>query len=100
MGHGRNPAKGLSCGVLALLLLSWAHDANPQSNSASYSIVRQTADGGGGRTSSPTFGLEATLGQPDAGVAMASATYALRGGFHRPAEVGAGDVVFRNGFEP
>jgi hypothetical protein len=83
-----------------MMLAAWPDCASPQAQSASYTITRQTMDGGGGRTRSATYGLEATVGQADAGPAMSSPTDALRGGFHRASAGVATDTLFRDGFEP
>ena len=71
-----------------------------QSSSASYQIPRQTIDGGAGRSNSASFTVDASLGQPDAGQPMSSASFTLRGGFHR-ASSGAPrpPQIFRDGFE-
>jgi hypothetical protein len=93
--------------VLGVLLAVLAGGAGigvalAQSSSASFSVPRQSIDGGAQRAASATYGLNGTLGQPDAGPAMSSATFSLRGGFHRAA-VASGpqpDPIFANGFEP
>lgn len=100
MASPRNLADPLLCTALAMMLAAWPDRASPQAQSASYTIPRQTMDSGGGRTSSATYGLEATIGQADAGTAMSSPTYALRGGFHRASVGAAADTLFRDGFEP
>jgi hypothetical protein len=83
--------------LLALL----APIALAQSGSASYGVPRQSIDAGGGRASSSSFVLHGTIGQPDAGTTASSASYALRGGFHRAgASAPPTDAVFANGFEP
>jgi hypothetical protein len=93
-------ASGLSCAALLATLAGFPERASPQSQSASFAITRQGADGGGGRSGSASYGVEATVGQPDAGPAMSSASYTLRGGFHRPSSAAAADTLFRDGFEP
>lgn len=71
-----------------------------QSSSASYQIPRQSIDGGGGRATSASYTLHGTIGQPDAGPAMTSASYALRGGFLAAAPAAPlPDPLFSNGFE-
>jgi hypothetical protein len=71
-----------------------------QSSSASHEIPRQSIDGGAGRASGGGYILHGTIGQPDAGPTMSSASYTLRGGFHRAAP-GAPlpDPLFADGFE-
>ncbi len=68
-----------------------------QSSSANYEIPRQSTDAGAGQASSASFNLYGTIGQPDAGAAMSSASYRLRGGFHRTPPLL--DQLFANGFE-
>jgi len=72
-----------------------------QSSSATYSVPRQSIDGGAQRASSATYALNGTVGQPDAGPAMSGATFSVRGGFHRATASGPQpDPIFANGFEP
>jgi hypothetical protein len=72
-----------------------------QSSSASYSVPRQSIDGGAQRASSATYSINGTVGQPDAGPAMSSAGFTVRGGFHLAAVSGPlPDQIFANGFEP
>ena len=71
-----------------------------QSSSASYQIPRQSIDGGAGRSASAGYTVNGTVGQPDAGPAMTSASYSLRGGFHLAAPAAPlPDPLFSNGFE-
>lgn len=84
--------------MMLLLLLPLA--ALAQSASASYQIPRQSIDGGAGRANSATYTLEGVIGQPDAGTTMTSASYDLRGGFHRAAPPAPlPDAMFADGFE-
>jgi hypothetical protein len=72
-----------------------------QSSSATYSVPRQSIDGGAQRAASASYSLDGTLGQPDAGPAMWGATFSVRGGFHRAAAAGPQpEPIFSNGFEP
>ncbi len=74
--------------------------AGAQSASASYQIPRQSIDGGAARATSASFTLQGSIGQPDAGAVMSSASFALRGGFHTAAPSGPRpDTIFRDGFE-
>ena len=84
--------------VIATALVWWS-SATGQS-SASYELPRQSIDAGAGRSSSASFELRATIGQPDAGAPMSSASFTLRGGFHR-ASLAASQpgLIFANGFE-
>lgn len=50
------------------------------STHAQYAIDWFTIDGGGGQSSGGAFGLQGTIGQPDAGMSRGG-TYTLRGGF-------------------
>ena len=71
-----------------------------QSASASYQIPRQSIDGGAGRATSAAYTLHGTIGQPDAGAIKTSASYTLRGGFHRAAPAAPlPDPLFSDGFE-
>jgi hypothetical protein len=96
----RNLANLSLCTAVVLALAAWPDRASPQAQSASYALIRQTTDGGGGRIASAAFSVDATIGQPDAGPAATSATFTLRGGFHRPLPATAAEALFRNGFEP
>lgn len=83
---------GLAC-LLPLAALA-------QSSSASFQVPRQSIDGGAQRATSATYAVVGTLGQPDAGSPVASASYTLNGGFHRAAPAGVlPDALFANGFE-
>lgn len=87
--------------ALYVLLMTATLAASAQSSSASYEIPRQSIDGGGGRTSSASHTLHGTIGQPEAGAVASSASYSLRGAFHRAGPTPPGvDTLFRNGFEP
>ena len=70
-----------------------------QSSSATYTIPRQSIDGGAKRATSATYALDGSVGQPDAGPVMSSATFSVRGGFHRAASAQS-DLILANGFEP
>jgi hypothetical protein len=96
----RSLASALRLLGVALALASLSGVALAQSSSASYQIPRQSIDGGAQRSTSATYTLEATIGQPDAGPVMTSGSYELRGGFHRPAATGPlPDPLFSDGFE-
>lgn len=88
--------KVIVCVLLAVLAFGNVA-VRAQSSSASFQVPRQSIDAGAGRTSSPTYTLHGTLGQPEAAGAATSASYVLRGGFHVATPV---DSIFRNGFEP
>jgi hypothetical protein len=88
-------------GVVALLAAAVMSSAVlAQSASASYQVPRQSIDGGAGRATSASYTLNGTIGQPDAGTTKTSASYTLRGGFHRAAPAAPlPDPIFSNGFE-
>jgi hypothetical protein len=84
-------ALGLAC-LLPLAALA-------QSSSASFEVPRQSIDGGAARSTSASYALDGSIGQPDAGATSTSATYTLSGGFHRAAAAPQPDALFANGFE-
>jgi hypothetical protein len=88
--------------LLALVGAAAFGVALAQSSSATYSVPRQSIDGGAQRASSASYSLNGTVGQPDAGPAMSGATFSVRGGFHRAATASGPlpDPIFANGFEP
>jgi hypothetical protein len=91
---------GVALGILAGASLMMPVLAFAQSSSASYEIPRQSIDGGAGRATGGGYILHGTIGQPDAGPTMTSASYVLRGGFHRAApEAPLPDPLFSDGFE-
>lgn len=87
----------------ALALALAGHAPAQQPAGGPYLVPRQSIDGGGRIVVGAVGGytLRGSLGQPDAGPALASATYTLRGGFQRAA---GGDLptdaLFGDGFEP
>lgn len=97
--HRRHQNRATVLGALAVSgVLLWS-TATAQS-SASYHIPRQSIDAGAGRSSSASYAMNATVGQPDAGATMTSASYSLHGGFQRAAPAGSlPDLIFANGFE-
>ncbi|MBK8069636.1 MAG: hypothetical protein IPK27_19050 [Rhodanobacteraceae bacterium] len=84
---------------IALTAMLGQAQAIAQSSSASYQIPRQSIDGGAARARSAGYTIEGTIGQPDAAPPAASASYELRGGFHRAAAGALPDPLFANGFE-
>lgn len=94
-------AVGRLAACCAVIVAVAAGAALAQSSSATYSVPRQSIDGGAQRAASATYGLNGTVGQPDAGPAMSGATFSVRGGFHRATASGPQpDPIFANGFEP
>jgi len=89
-------------GWVALLLLPGLAAAallDPPS-SASFSLPRHSVDGGAGKANSASFVVQGTIGQADAGAMASSASFDVRGGFHRPTGAGeSGDGLFADGFE-
>jgi len=78
----------------------WPSASNGQSSSASYLITRHTVDGGGNSAASASFSLTGSVGQADAGPEMTSASFRLRGGFHRAdGESPTPHAMFSDGFE-
>jgi len=88
----------LAIGTLLLGCLIWGV-AQGQSNSASYQIPRQTIDAGAGRTSSASYTINGSIGQPDAGPGMSSGSFRLTGGFHRSSAGERGDRIFADRFQ-
>lgn len=100
----RRSAKPIALAVIlamcALAIPALPERALAQSASASFEIPRQTIDGGGEPANSTTYSLQGTVGQPDAGAPMTSASYTLRGGFQVAAPAAPRpDQVFADGFE-
>lgn len=92
---------GLALAIGALLLgsLVWQL-AEGRSSSASYQISRQTIDAGAGRATSASYMLNGSIGQPDAGPWMSSASFRLTGGFHRTTATGEqSDTIFADRFQ-
>jgi hypothetical protein len=50
-------------------------------NAADYNLTWQTVDGGGGASSSASYSLSGSAGQPDAGTPLTGGSYRLAGGF-------------------
>jgi hypothetical protein len=93
----RNALFSIACASALLLAPALAL---AQSASASYQVPRQSIDAGAGRATSASYTLNGTIGQPDAGAIKTSASYTLRGGFHRAAPAAPlPDPLFSNGFE-
>ena len=74
-------------GVLLVVSLTRAElskaplaDRAPASAGGSYTLDWYTVDGGGGTSSSASYSLSGTIGQPDASV-LSGGSYTLAGGF-------------------
>lgn len=66
--------------AFSLLLLGWLSEGKAQS-SASYDIVRSVMSGGGGRSTSASYSLTGTCGQPSPVHVSESESYSLGSGF-------------------
>ncbi|MFN7552966.1 MAG: hypothetical protein ACK59M_15290 [Pseudomonadota bacterium] len=92
---------GRTLAMVMLVAFGGAGVVLAQSSSTTYSIPRQSIDGGTQRASSATYSVTGTVGQPDAGPAVSAATFTVRGGFHRASPAAPlPDAMFSNGFEP
>lgn len=88
------------CLPIAMAAFALPFIAAAQSNSANFELSRQTIDGGGGRATSSGYRLTGTVGQPDAGETMISASFTLTGGFQRRLPPDArSELVFKDSFE-
>jgi hypothetical protein len=67
--------------ILLLLLACLALIAGLARAAGGYSLDWWTADGGGGISAGGDYLLSGTIGQPDAGPALAGGNYRLEGGF-------------------
>jgi hypothetical protein len=99
--RGRDRVSGVLVALIALgAVVSLPGPALAQASSASYQIPRQSIDAGAGRATSAAYTLHGTIGQPEAGATMTSASYTLRGGFHLAAPAAPlPDPLFSDGFE-
>jgi hypothetical protein len=66
--------------AVAALVLAWVGNAHGQS-SANHQITRSVMSGGGGRSSSASYSLTGTFGQPSPVEASESGSYNLGSGF-------------------
>jgi len=69
----------ISITIIGLILIMGFSPARAQT-SGIYDLSWSTINGGGGRSTSGTYTLEGTIGQPDAGL-MSGGDYVLAGGF-------------------
>jgi hypothetical protein len=83
--------------TLAGSFVSATSDA--RSSSTHFSLPRQSIDGGAARSASASFVVVGAVAQPDAGPAMSSTSYQVRGGFHVAVRAALSDDLFANSFE-
>ena len=76
----RTVLRSLASLAVGALLLNWMGDAAPQS-SASYEITKSVMSTGGGRSTSASFDLVGTLGQPSPVHVSESDNFGLGSGF-------------------
>ena len=89
----------LAAAALVALIRAGLSPPSAAQSSASYQMPRQSIDGGAARSTSASYALNGSIGQPDAGATSSSASYSLSGGFHRNAAAPPPDALFANGFE-
>jgi hypothetical protein len=77
MKHLQSKAPFIALSALGCMVLGVAISALAQN----YSIDWHTTDGGGGTSTGGVYAVTGTIGQPDAGGAMAGGNYSLTGGF-------------------
>lgn len=82
---------------LVLCALVPAGLASAQSIGGSYTLRKSVIGAGVWAQGSP-YRMEATAGQPSAGVATGG-SYRVTAGFHRPSQPGGIDRIFCNGFD-
>lgn len=63
-----------------------------------FEVVAYTVEAAGGAVSGGSYSAHVSLAQVDAHAALEGGAYALEGGFW-PGGKGAGDTVFKDGFE-
>lgn len=81
---------------LAALLLTLASATAGPPSSATFTLPRQSLDGGAATSRSANFELTGAIGQADASAPANSASFSVTGGFHRQARP---DLLLRDGFE-
>lgn len=89
----------LAAAALVALIISGLSPPSAAQSSANYQMARQSIDGGAARSTSASYALNGSIGQPDAGATSSSASYTLSGAFHRNAAAPLPDALFANGFE-
>ncbi|MCB0215764.1 MAG: hypothetical protein H6648_10930 [Caldilineae bacterium] len=88
---GRRIGLGLLLAAPLLVLALHADDHASRAQPAGLALLRWTLDGGGGRLEGGDYGLDGTLGQPDAGSRLSGGDFVLEGGFWPG--IGAGDAA-------
>ncbi len=81
---------------LAALMFSLAPATAGPPGSATFTLPRQSLDGGAATSSSANFELTGAIGQADASAPAGSASFSVTGGFHRQSRP---DLLLRDGFE-
>lgn len=84
--------------VIACLAVSPLPADGPPMSGGDFEVVEYTVEGAGGAISGGVYSAHASLAQTDAHSALEGDAYALEGGFW-PGGKGAGDTVFKDGFE-
>jgi hypothetical protein len=72
--------KNIQAMLLATVTLLLGTSRALAQSSANYDLSRNTVDGGGATSASAGYGLNGTIGQPDAGGEFTSSSYSLTGG--------------------
>jgi hypothetical protein len=67
--------------ALGALILAALATATRAQSGGQFDLSWSTVDGGGGTSTGGQFSLSGTIGQPDAGVTLASGPFSLTGGF-------------------
>ena len=88
-------SRRISTLVWISLAAACAGTALAQSSGGDFTITRQVVSGGGSAASGDGLTVVATAGQASVGLATGD-PFAVRGGFHVPAEI---DALFSDGFE-
>lgn len=84
----------VSCLIALSLTLATATAGPP--GSATFTVPRQSLDGGAATSRSANFELTGAIGQADASAPSSSGNFSLTGGFHRQSRP---DLLLRDGFE-
>lgn len=80
-GGGRWERRAVAHPPLPVALLLWLGAFAGSVSGGDYTIDWWTVDGGGGTSSGESYSVSGTIGQPDAGPAIAGAGHVVSGGF-------------------